>query len=551
MRIGLRRTGHLSALLWLALAAGCAQQANARTPHGLVHAVALTPAPSPAEQAPPPMSAAAERAAQTPHGTLATPPPPTAPSFVSWIRDRLPTGGEVDVVRDEAPRVFHTAQDGESIEKVAGLYLDLTDVYLLNDLAEAIRKANPKSRYVLKPGTRLAIPHLLSAPYEGAEAGRLGWPADHVLKGVYMRGDTAGGRLYVGILDRMAERGMNAIVLDTKDTDGWLTYKSKVDVAVETGATKPAAIRDLSRAIRFAHDRGIRVIMRISCFHDELASKARLDMSIRGNWGGPLKIGWFDPSSPGAHKYVIDLAKEAMDAGADEIQLDYVRYPVFGTKNADFHLKERNLTRVEVIRDFVREVHAVTQPRHVPLSLDVFGVIALGKRVDIDALGQELSVLAPECEALSPMVYPSHYAKGFMGFDEPGAHPELIAVGTKGSLDQVAGIPHAAIIRPWLQDMNWESPGFSAEYVRQEMKHAESAGGTGWLLWNPGQDYSYAFQVVPKKPKPPADPAVTPGVSASPAGGPSEAPPPRERPQGRRSSGTRSNSRGRSARGRA
>ena len=80
----------------------------------------------------------------------------------------------------------------------------------------------------------------------------------------------------------------------------------------------------------------------------------------------------------------------------------------------------------------------MTQARHVPLSLDVFGVIALGKRVDIDALGQELSVLAPECEVLSPMVYPSHYSKGFMGFDEPGAHPELIAVGTKGSLDQIA-----------------------------------------------------------------------------------------------------------------
>jgi hypothetical protein len=178
-----------------------------------------------------------------------------------------------------------------------------------------------------------------------------------------------------------------------------------------------------------------------------------------------------------------------------------VRYPVFGTKNADFHLKERNLTRVEVIRSFVHEVHDVTSARHVPLSLDVFGVIALGKRVDIDSLGQELSVLASECEALSPMVYPSHYAKGFMGLDEPGAHPELIAVGTKGSLQQIANVPHAAIVRPWLQDMNWESPGFGPEYLKAEMKHAESAGGTGWLLWNPGQDYSYAFQVVPIRPR--------------------------------------------------
>src|SRR5208283_5002359 len=91
--------------------------------------------------------------------------------------------------------------------------------------------------------------------------------------------------------------------------------------------------------------------------------------------------------------------------------------------------------------------------------------------------------------------------QGLHGLRRAGAHPELIAVGTKGSLDQIAGVAHAAIVRPWLQDMNWESPGFGPEYVRQEIKHAEAAGATGWLLWNPGQDYSYAFQVMPKKPK--------------------------------------------------
>ena len=486
---------------------------------------------------------------------LAEPPPPTAKSFVTWIRERLPEGGEVEVARGEAPLLFHTAQPGQSNREDR---LSLSPPLRRLSPPRLRRRhpqGNPKSRYVLKPGTRLAIPHLVSAPYLEGDAARLGWPADRVLKGVYMRGDTAGGSLYVGILDRMADRGMNAIVLDTKDTDGLLTYKSKVPVAVETKATETAAIRDLARTIRFAHDRGIRVILRISCFHDELVSKARLDMSIRGNWGGALKIGWLDPSNEKAHQYLIDLAREGMDAGADEIQLDYVRFPVFGTKNADFHLKERNLTRVDVIRDFVREVHAVTQARSVPLSLDVFGVIALGKRVDIDALGQELVVLAPECEALSPMVYPSHYAKGFMGFDEPGAHPELIAVGTKGSLAQIASVPHAAVVRPWLQDMNWESPGFSAEYVRQEIKHAESAGGTGWLLWNPGQDYSYAFQVVPKRPRVKEPPLTAP--LAAPAGAPapaSSAPPtaaPGPRPTGLRSSGSRSNSRGTSARGRA
>ena len=394
---------------------------------------------------------------------------------------------------------MHTVQAGETLQKIATAYLDLSDVYLLNDFVTEIGKANPGHRYALAPGAELAIPHLIQEPYKTGDTQRLGWPEDKIIRGIYMRGDTAGGGNYVPILDKLAAHGMNAIVLDTKDTDGWLTYRSTVPLAVETKATKNAAIRDLPRAIRFAHARGIRVIMRISCFHDEWIQPKKTELSVRGKWGGPYPIGWLDPSSEGAHEYVIGLAKEAMDAGADEIQLDYVRYPVIGTKNADFHLKERNLTRIGVIRDFVREVHDVTKPRGVPLSLDVFGVIALGKRIDIDALGQDLVLLAPECEVLSPMVYPSHYSKGFYGFDEPGAHPELIAVGTKGTLDQIAHVPGAALVRPWLQAMYYESPGYGPEYLKSETKYAEASGGTGWLMWNPGQDYSYAWQIMPKR----------------------------------------------------
>ena len=495
MRIPFSRWASASALVFLYAAIGCTEQAVAsppRSPRPQRVAVKAEPYAAPslsAAKVTPPLAPAAPRPERL-----------RAAAFASWLEEKLPPGGRlVQGDPGEPPAVLHTAQPGESLAKIAAAYLDLSDVYLLYDFAAAIGKANPRYRYSLKPGAEIVIPHLLTEPYKTGDAQRLGWPEDKVIRGVYMRGDTAGGTYYVGILDKLAEHGMNAIVLDTKDTDGWVTYPSKVPLAVETKATSHAAIRDLPRAIRFAHARGIRVIMRISCFHDEWVQPKKTALSVRGKWGGPYPIGWLDPSSEGAHQYVIELAKEAISAGADEIQLDYVRYPVIGTKNADFHLTERNLTRVGVVRDFVREVHAVTKAAGVPLSLDVFGVIALGKRVDIDALGQDLAMLAPECEVLSPMVYPSHYSKGFYGFEEPGAHPELIEIGTKGTLDQIAQIPGAALVRPWLQAMFYESPGYGPEYLRSETKHAEAAGGTGWLMWNPGQDYRYAWQIMPKK----------------------------------------------------
>jgi hypothetical protein len=187
-----------------------------------------------------------------------------------------------------------------------------------------------------------------------------------------------------------------------------------------------------------------------------------------------------------------------------------VRYPVLGIKGADFHLEdaEPKRTKIEVIRDFVRRAHALTQARHVPLSLDLFGVVAQGRREDIDMLGQDMAVLAPECEAFSPMVYPSHYASGFYGFENPGDHPEIVGIGVKGSLEQIhAGAPKdvpLAVVRPWIQAEDYKTTNYSPQYLKDEIRTGNAAGATGWLMWNPSQEYGYAWAAVPPRPAPAA-----------------------------------------------
>jgi hypothetical protein len=420
---------------------------------------------------------------------------------VAWLRARAPKGADVSAHEGNV-EIGYEAKEGDTLASIARLLLPLSETYLWTDFAAELVKANPSLRNGVKPGTRIAVPNVVRDPRPTGEEGRLGWPKDVAMKGVYVRGTTAAGHAYVKLLDRMAEHGMNAIVLDAKDTDGILTYDSKVPLAVETGATQDAPIADLARTIRFAHDRGIRVVMRVSCFHDEWMQHHKgKEMSIRGKWGGIYPIGWLDPANEMAHRYLIDLAKEAMDAGVDEIELDYVRYPVIGIKNADFKLGEIGKTKVEVIRDFVHEMHAVTRARHVPLSLDIFGVVAGGKRIDIDGLGQDIAVLGPECEVLSPMVYPSHYAKGYLGFDVPGNHPELVGVGTKGTVAQLTGghVTSGTLVRPWVQAVNYESPDYGPQYLAAELKSAEDNGSSGWLMWNPSQEYGTAWAAVPRK----------------------------------------------------
>ena len=399
-------------------------------------------------------------------------------------------------------QVLHTVARGEIPATLAHSYLGLSDVYFEDDFAAEIAKSARKEGG-FRPGNKIHVPHLVTEPFKSADDERLPMPDDHVVKGLYIRGATATKPMFAFILDQMAKRDINAIVLDAKDYDGPVTYASKVPLAVETGAAKGAPIHDLARVIRFVHKKGIRVVMRVSCFDDEFMSKAKPALSVQSKWGKPYPIGWLDPNNTDAQDYILSLVQESIDAGADEVELDYVRYPVLGIKGADFKLDETKRTKIDVIRDFVRRAHTLTAAHKVPLSLDLFGVVAQGRRVDIDMLGQDMAVLAPECEAFSPMVYPSHYATGFYGWENPGDHPEIVGIGVKGSLEQIKAAPKdvpLAVVRPWIQAEDYKTTTYSPKYLQDEIRTGNAAGATGWLMWNPSQEYGFAWAAVPPKP---------------------------------------------------
>ena len=46
--------------------------------------------------------------------------------------------------------------------------------------------------------------------------------------------------------------------------------------------------------------------------------------------------------------------------------------------------------------------------------------------------------------------------------------------------------------------------------MKDEIRTGNANGGTGWLMWNPSQEYGYAWAAVPPKPVPSATPAEQP-----------------------------------------
>ena len=442
-----------------------------------------------------------------------SPPPPPAPSakelLRSWIVAHVPSGAQVS---EDGPgfAVQLTTRAGDSLMSVAASSIEATTAYNEEELAAALRKANPSvSAYpkeLLAEGTQLRLPSVLAladgAPKSPSEA-RLGWPADKSMRGIYVNETMLKDKEFPRLLDMVTAHGMNAIVVDAKDVTGWFTYPTKIPLALENDGNRHNVVSSLERLVRVAHRHGVRVVARVACFRDEHLAPSRKDLAVQNKSGGPHRapnhlIDWLDPTNETVQQYLLDAVKESIDAGADEIQLDYVRYPTEGVLDAEFHLDDRGLTSHGVITQFVGRVHELTKAASVPLSLDVFGCVAWGDRPDVDSTGQDLRALGTEVEALSPMVYPSHFGEGFNGYAIPGDHPDIVAIGTRRALDTLhkAGIDDV-VVRPWVQAFPYKSPHFGAPYIAEQIKEGKNGGGIGFLAWNSGGEYGATFAATP------------------------------------------------------
>lgn len=416
---------------------------------------------------------------------------PAPGDAAAYIKAHLPKGGSW--VDGEPGKLFHTVAAGDTAPSVAAAYLNLTEIYKVEDLAGAIAKKSAN----MAPGTKIEIPSPITRPIRDPKEERLGWPEDKIIRGVFVTGSYAGIR-WVDTLDKLSERGLNGVVLDGKDYDGYVNYPSKAKIAVESGAIREKNIPDLARAIRFAHWRNVRVIVRIPCFHDPWADKHLKDSRLSIKYtptGKPIHVDWIDPANTEAQDYAIELAKEAIEAGADEIQLDYVRFPVHLTQKVAVLPDQKD--RSPMIRDFVKRVKAVTKPEGVFLSLDFFGVAATGDKDDIERLGQHIPTVAPEADAISLMSYPSHYSKGYMGFNNPADHAEIIGIGNKAAVDQLKPTGAATVFRTWLQAFPLGVTNYNSAYLLAQAKSAETSGGHGWLMWSPACQYDQVWSGWP------------------------------------------------------
>jgi hypothetical protein len=316
-------------------------------------------------------------------------------------------------------------------------------------------------------------------------------------KGMYLTGSSAGERLkyYIDIANTTE---INSYVIDVKNDYGTVCYDSQVPLAKEIGAVEKRY--DVDKVIKELHDNNIYAIARIVCFKDPILAKNKPEMAIKNKSGGLYvhnSMNWVNPYNTEAWQYNLDLAKEALERGFDEVQFDYIRFPD-GRKSEMVFGDTGDKKPSEVINQFL-----ATARQQLPdaiLSGDVFAIICESPG-DTEGIGQVWEEIGKNLDYVCPMAYPSHYALGQIinnvKFPKPDLDPYGVIKNTliKGlaRLEKVEG--HKPILRTYLQDFtatwigngNWQY--YEDEQVRQQINAVYDAGCEEWFLWDPMNNY--------------------------------------------------------------
>ena len=321
-----------------------------------------------------------------------------------------------------------------------------------------------------------------------------------IIKAVYFTAALGSSEKKVEYLIHLAkETEVNAVVMDIKDFSGYVAYDTDVpDVAAYKA--ERILIPDVRALITRLHQEGIYVIARITVFQDPVLARARPDLAVKHSGGGIWRdrngLAWIDPAASDAWAYTVAIGQDAAGKGFDELNFDYIRFPSDGDLSAmRYPFWNRQTPKHETLKAFFTYLREGLPD--AKLSADLFGFTASHK--DDLGIGQIIEDAFAYFDYVSPMVYPSHYPKGFLGYENPAAHPYEVVKQQMDSAGKRLAEFHAqnsggrkSALRPWLQDFDLGAQ-YSAPQVQAEIQATKDALGetfAGFMLWNAGNIYT-------------------------------------------------------------
>lgn len=182
----------------------------------------------------------------------------------------------------------------------------------------------------------------------------------------------------------------------------------------------------------------------------------------------------------------LNLALDAIKAGADSIQLDYIRYSSKQPANPQ-HAKDV----YQIIKWFKGKIGA----QNVPMEIDIFGEVSYYPSMHI---GQDIKMFSDSVDGVNPMVYPSH----FWPYEKYSAEPYKTINNSLNALASQFNNKPPFKIHAFIEAANYHyikktSNADKQKYLLQEIRAVEDAkAASGWYVWSANNVYDNLFQVL-------------------------------------------------------
>lgn len=344
------------------------------------------------------------------------------------------------------------------------------------------------------------------------------------VKAVYMTQCVVGTPSFRAELVDLVERTeLNAIVIDIKDYSGGIAF-STGNPALDPYMSTKCGASDIKEFVEALHLKGIYVIGRITVFQDPLYTKAHPELAVKKSsnrevvWTDHKGLSFIDVGAKPFWDYIVALSKESYEIGFDELNFDYIRFPSDGDMKDIAYQWSEGKTKQEGLESFFSYLHDQLAPIGVVMSADLFGMTATNK--DDLNIGQVLERALPYFDYIDPMVYPSHYPKGFNGYSDVNANSYNIVhfsmkeavkrtVATTTSIGSFAytriGTSTPAVyakpaypaskMRPWLQSFDYPVT-YTPQMVAAQIQANIDAGLDSYLFWDPSNKYRSLKEVL-------------------------------------------------------
>lgn len=330
------------------------------------------------------------------------------------------------------------------------------------------------------------------------------------VKNIYMSACVAGTPSFREDLIKIAETTeINSIIIDIKDFSGGIAFLTENPV-LKPYVSDRCRASDMRSLIRTMNEKGIYVVGRITVFQDPLYADAYPEIAVqkesnRAVWSDNKGIHFIDPGAKQFWEYIVELSKESHKLGFDELNFDYIRYPSDGPMKDIYYPVSNDMAqgnKKEVLKDFFEYLYTeLNEKEGIITSADLFGMTTTN--TDDLNIGQYLEYALPYFDYVVPMVYPSHYPKGFNGWDNPNNYVyEVVHFAMQAAYDRADALQKATTtpdfirdrvspkqLRTWIQDFDYGGT-YDAPEVRAQIQASYDAGVDSWMVWAPSNRYT-------------------------------------------------------------